>query len=361
MILFYISGHGFGHAARESAVIKALKHIDPDIEIAVKSSAALWFLQESLPPEVKISYTKIDVGVVQHDSLKSEIEKTFIQYQKLIEKKCEIISEEKEWCIRNNVEIIVSDVPPFAFDIAHQIGIPSVFIGNFSWDWIYEEYLDSFPRYKHIVEHIRHSEAKCSLCLYTPFSAGLSAFPVQKQIGLICRKSNLSKSSARDRAGFPPNQRIILFSFGGFGLDEAAEITPILPDDVIVVCTQPDIRKNGWVNITREEMRSKGLSYEDIVRACDVVVTKPGYGIVSECIANCTPMLYVDRALFREYPVIETEMSKYLPCVKAPMSEFLGGKWWEYLQSLWKNDFRLQNIDTNGNIQAAEEILKLIK
>ena len=36
----------------------------------------------------------------------------------------------------------------------------------------------------------------------------------------------------------------------------------------------------------------------------DVVVTKPGYGIISECLANDTALLYTDRGHFIEYDVL---------------------------------------------------------
>jgi L-arabinokinase len=44
--------------------------------------------------------------------------------------------------------------------------------------------------------------------------------------------------------------------------------------------------------------------YVDLLAACDVVVTKPGYGIVADAIANRVPVLYVSREGFREEPVL---------------------------------------------------------
>ena len=53
------------------------------------------------------------------------------------------------------------------------------------------------------------------------------------------------------------------------------------------------------------------LRYEDLVHAVDVVVTKPGYGIVAECLANGTAMLYTSRGRFREYDVMVAEMPAF--------------------------------------------------
>ena len=40
------------------------------------------------------------------------------------------------------------------------------------------------------------------------------------------------------------------------------------------------------------------------MRAADVVVTKPGYGIIAECLANDTAIVYTSRGEFAEYDVL---------------------------------------------------------
>ena len=56
-----------------------------------------------------------------------------------------------------------------------------------------------------------------------------------------------------------------------------------------------------------------GLAYQDVVAAADLVITKPGYGIVSECVANGTPLLYTSRGRFVEYDVFVAEMPRVAP------------------------------------------------
>ena len=55
---------------------------------------------------------------------------------------------------------------------------------------------------------------------------------------------------------------------------------------------------------------ASGYRYEDLVRAADVVVTKPGYGIIAECLANDTALLYTDRGRFIEYDVLVAAMRR---------------------------------------------------
>ncbi|MBC8278765.1 MAG: hypothetical protein H8E46_11080 [FCB group bacterium] len=329
MILFYISGHGFGHMSRESAVIGALHKLSPEIKIGVKTSAPRWFAEESVPAGTMIDFCSIDAGVVQADSLKMDIEETLKRYAKLIGDKEGIITREVSWCRENGVELIVADIVPFAFDIADKLRIPSVCIANFSWDWIYEPYVLEYPPYKYVVDDIRKSEAKCTLCLKTPFAGDLSAFPRIADIPLICRESQLSRQEARRIAGLPDDKTIVLFSFGGFGLDDIEDAKPDIDSDTVVVVTQPDIEKEDWIYFPREELKRRGLKYQDLVRAADVVITKPGYGIVTECIANDTAMVYVKRDDFAEYPVLAEAVEKHLSSSQISLKGLLGGKWKE--------------------------------
>ena len=55
------------------------------------------------------------------------------------------------------------------------------------------------------------------------------------------------------------------------------------------------------ITIDEQALYQQGLRYEDLVAASDVVVTKPGYGIISECIANGAAVLYTSRGHFIEY------------------------------------------------------------
>ena len=59
----------------------------------------------------------------------------------------------------------------------------------------------------------------------------------------------------------------------------------------------------------------------------DVVVTKPGYGIIADCVANHTAMLYTERGRFVEYDVLVREMPRYLRCEFIDLDSFLTGRW----------------------------------
>ena len=76
----------------------------------------------------------------------------------------------------------------------------------------------------------------------------------------------------------------------------------------------PPALPRGVVYVNEGYLYESGLRYEDLVAAVDVVVTKPGYGIISECVANDTALLYTSRGDFVEYDVLVREMPRVLRC-----------------------------------------------
>ena len=50
-ILFYISGHGYGHATRSIEVIKNIRQQNPRVEIHIQSDAPQWLFSLNLKNE----------------------------------------------------------------------------------------------------------------------------------------------------------------------------------------------------------------------------------------------------------------------------------------------------------------------
>ncbi len=111
------------------------------------------------------------------------------------------------------------------------------------------------------------------------------------------------------------------------------------------------------LHISEQELYGRGLRYEDLVRAADVVATKPGYGIISEAIANHTALLYTSRGHFAEYDVLVREMPKYLRAEFIEQHDLLSGNWRAALKRLLDKPAPPVNPDLNGAEVAAAEIL----
>src|SRR5204863_3415572 len=92
-------------------------------------------------------------------------------------------------------------------------------LANFSWDWIYEPFVDAHPERRPLLTHLRAQYAQSTLLLRLPFHDGLTAFPTVEEIPLIARRSTADRVETRRRLGLPLDLPIVLFSFGGHASD----------------------------------------------------------------------------------------------------------------------------------------------
>jgi hypothetical protein len=93
----------------------------------------------------------------------------------------------------------------------------------------------------------------------------------------------------------------------------------------------------------------------------DVVLTKPGYGIISECIANDTAMLYTSRGNFVEYDVLVREMPRYLRCAFIGHDDLFAGRWQDALDRVRAMPPPPERPATDGAATAASWITLLLE
>ena len=155
----------------------------------------------------------------------------------------------------------------------------------------------------------------------------------------VARHSARTADEVRCALGVPLDRRLALASFGGLGISGLA-LGPLGGlRGWTVVTTAYALEAVGpappGVRVIEDAaVYGAGLRYEDLVRAADVVVTKPGYGIIAECIANDTAIVYSDRGHFAEYDVLVEAMPSYLPCRFMPREDLFAGRWQDHLDAV---------------------------
>ena len=98
----------------------------------------------------------------------------------------------------------------------------------------------------------------------------------------------------------------------------------------------------------------------DLLNACDAAISKPGYGLVAEIIANQTRLLYTSRSDFVEYEVLVQGLKEYAVAKELSRVEFFAGSWQQPLEALLKQTSDWQRIELNGAEKAADEVLAMI-
>jgi L-arabinokinase len=264
---------------------------------------------------------------------------------------------------------VVGDIPPLAFAAAHAAGLPSVAIGNFTWDWIYEGYPEQSPAA--LANAMREAYKKATVVLRLPACGGFAGLEaITRDIPFIARRSKREPEDVRRRLGLPEGKPLVLVSFGGYGLAGLnTSALAALPEYAITTTDVPtrghDSRPvfqptPGLHYLSEQQLYAGGLQYEDLVRAADVVATKPGYGIVTEALANGSALLHTSRGHFVEYEVLVNAMPRYLRSQFIDRNDLLAGNWGPALEMLLSSPPPPEKPPLNGASVAADAILKLL-
>lgn len=320
-IAFYISGHGFGHASRSIEVINALVDRHPGLRVIIRSDVAPWLVARTVRPGVLHDPVACDTGVAQIDSLTLDQAATLDRARAFMATFPERVAVEVAWLRRAGASIVVADLPPLGIAAAHEAGLPAVALGNFTWDWIYGSYEGGAD----LAERIGAIYAHTTLALRLPMWGGFTTMPGVIDLPFVARRSSRDPREVRGALQLPRDAKLVLVSFGGYGLEGLA-VDALRRMDGYRVLLPGDLDEAA--------MYAGGLRYEDLVRAVDVVVTKPGYGIISECLANDTALLYTSRGRFVEYDVLVAAMPRFLRAAFIDRADLFAGRWGPHLDAL---------------------------
>ncbi len=284
----------------------------------VKTTAPKWLFDVGLS-HVAYETCETDVGMAQSDSLTIDVGETARRAAAFYRDFDRRASVEAAALRASNVALAVGDIPPLAHAAASRAGIPSIAVGNFTWDWIYEEYASFERDAPGVIRTIRDAYAQAARALRLPMHGGFASFRDVTDIPMIARRSTRLPEETRAALSIPSDRPFVVASFSGYGVN--------VPFDDIA-------RHEGLTVLAPPAALPSPLTFQDLVAAADLVVSKPGYGIVSECAANGTPLLYTSRGRFAEYDVFVAEMPRVLRCRFIPQEDLRAGRWRTHIDAL---------------------------
>jgi isopentenyldiphosphate isomerase len=355
-IACFISSHGFGHAARASAVINALFEQWPFLQVALFTTVPEWFFKDSLQAPFSYHHMADDTGLVQRTALEVDLTASVARLDKtfpLPDRETGFLAG----MLKNmKCRLVISDISPWGIVAAGKAGVPSLLIENFTWDWIYGGYLDQDIRLKPHIGYLRHVFAAVdhhiqALPWCSPCPAACLETPP------ISRKALTERAVVRDRLGLGAGRKMVLITMGGIpekpGFIEALK-TVDEPVAFVVPGNFPDMPINGQRrgNVTLLPHHS-AFYHPDLVRAADAVVGKVGYSTLAEAYHSGVPFGYVSRPGFREGPPLEAFIQREMVGLAITPEEFATGAWIQKLPELLALPKRAEKKENGADVAAA--------
>ncbi|CAN6220188.1 unnamed protein product [Urochloa humidicola] len=325
---FYLTGHGFGHATRAIEVVRHLVAAGHEVHVATAVPEFV-FTAEVRSPLLRIRRVILDCGAVQADPLTVDPLATLEKYREAaVVPRESILKTESDWLSSIKADLVVSDVVPVVCKVAADMGIRSVCIGNFSWDFIYSEYImEAGYHHRSVVWQIAEDYAHCDILLRLPGYGPMPAFRNVIDVPLIVRGLRRSRSEVRKELGLEENAKVLVFNFGGQPAGWKLK-QEWLPDGwICLVCGASDSQDvpPNFIKL------AKDAYIPDVIAASDCMLGKIGYGAASEVLSYKLPLVFVRRDYFNEEPFLRNVLEHYENSIEMIRSDFLAGHWKPYL------------------------------
>ena len=364
-VVFFISGHGFGHASREVEVINALGRLaGPDLRVIVRSAVSPTLLDRTLRVPYELRPGICDTGIIQHNSVSHDDQATLAAAREFYAGFDARAGAEAAALAADQVSVIVCDISPLGLAVAATLGVPSILIGNFTWDWIYDGHAAFRAQAPDVLATIRRAQASATLALKLPLSPSFDGTGLRhiEPLPLIARRPTHTRAETRALFRLPQDRRIALLSFGGYGLSELDLAGIDCAHDWDLVVTDRSVADSALARLpyvhplAEADLAGSPARYEDLIAAADAVITKPGFGILGECITARTPMLYTSRGAFREYDVLVAEMPRFMRSRFISQDDLFGGRWKAALDDLLAQPEPREVLPPTGAETAADII-----
>ena len=342
MLCYYITGHGFGHAIRTTQILKALP---AELPLLLKTTAPERVFREELPGRafeyIKAEY---DCGCLQSDSIHVLRRETLTRYAEIARRNQSLLAEEVAFLKERGVRCVASDIPSFPLRTARIAGIPSVAVANFTWHDIYSEYGET-PEDSALLAQMADEYAEATLACLTPLSVPTvgDVFLRSQRVPLVARRGQNIRTRLTEVLDIPDGKQMALLYLGGWGMD--IDFTSLE-------------RWADWVFLTDAPLPvsvanarafdPKILRYADVAASVDCVVSKAGYGTLTECIANSVPLIYLPRHGFVEHESLVLGMNDWGGGVELSERAFYAGDWGDALTQAQSATLNPEAFQTNG-------------
>jgi hypothetical protein len=354
-IAFFISPHGFGHAARAASVMEALAQIESSLQFDIFTTVPNWFFANSHSFDYRYHRLETDIGLIQKTPFQEDLPATVQKLKSFLPFNRSRIAMIAEKIRHLACQLVVCDIAPMGIRVAKEAGVPSVLIENFTWDWIYQGYEEErFDEFNTYLQPI-FAEATCHIQtqpICKPEKVDFTAGPAS-------RKIKSPSGHIRQRLGLPDTGKVVMITAGGVPknydfIDKLKNRT----DTHFIIPGASDSEKIQNNLILLPE--NSAYFHPDLINAADAVIGKIGYSTIAEIYQAGIPFGYSARTHYRESKPLVAFVENHMSGFAIGESEFQNGDWVHRLQDLLALP-HIEQDTPNGADQIAGFISTLLK
>lgn len=306
-LLLGITDQGLGHLAQSAPIVAELRRRRPDMQFSVRTGLPRIAVERRITPPFDLVPAEEDFGVVMGPSFEVDGAATYERYLALHGDYDQNVDRLARWLVAERYDGVLTNVSYLLLAAAREAGLPSLAMSSLNWLDMFNRYCSEFERSDEIFAQIRDSYSTSVFCRLTPGMPmpGLKTVPIQETIAVrgVNRRSELCRAFK-----LSVDARIVVFAFGGLHAVTPPRWRAATGAGHLIFGPTPWCAEGTpW-----HDPEQAGMAFADLLASADLVITKAGYGVITELAAAGVPALLVGRD-WPEAPHLVEWLGRYVP------------------------------------------------
>lgn len=300
-----ISGHGYGHAGITVPILNALRRHLPALQLTIRTAVPRHWLADRL--QGPFDYVEqSDFGMSMAGPMRVLPAESLKVYSQIHADWLGTLSNATEQLAALKPNLLLSNVTYIPLLAARRLAIPAIAFGPLNWADIFRSYCIHLQGAQQIWKQMVEAYAAANVFLQTTPFMSMPSIRNGRAVGPVARIGRERKIELRRRLGLSDDILLILFELGGIPTRISFSNWPQLDRIRVLVgggqeLSHPSVIPNP----------SLEFPFIDLVRSCDVIITKLGYGLNAEAVCNGTPLVILPREDWPETPAILDWLKRY--------------------------------------------------
>lgn len=255
----------------------------------------------------------------------------------------------------NQIDLVLSDVGSMPIKAAHDLGLPTILIGNFTWHDIYS-HLPGAEKQKHLVQALKDEYSCADVQILPQCHLPHSLAKTTREVGFIAQKGkDVSVDLERYLDISFANKTLVFIYLGDLGTQSVLWENLSQHKDCIFLTRDPIEKSVQGLNIINDQ-----FDYPDLIASSDVVFTKGGYSTIGSAFSSHKPVITCERHDFHEFEAIRKYLQETQTGVIINDDDFYQGNWQSAIKTA--TNLTVKNkVPLNGEVEILEAVNQILQ
>ena len=338
-----ISANGFGHLAQMAPILDCLAG-DREVRITLRTEVDPEICRQFLEIPFEFGPAPKDPNMRMRGPLDVDSEGLLADYKELFAEWDEVVSRDAQILKELCADIVLTNIAVVSVASARAANLPVAAICSLNWADVFATYCGTSGVAGCIYRQLIQTYDKATRFIQLSPHMEMDWLSHYCSVGPVARRG---QDIRNELERLKPSPHYVIASMGGIpGMHDIIPL-PKLDDVVWIVPSDWNDLRTDWLS------RGKiNIPFIDLMRSADLLVTKAGYGSVTECAVNSTRMIYTERSDWCENTVLEKWIRDNCTAYKVDRNTMQLGNYGEKLEWLLKQPVR-SSLTSKGAAQAA--------